>query len=79
MEGAVRASDPDIWDIFLLRRRQEEASQEVSEKPADPDVEGAHADDASLFGGWEHRDLDEVVEPILSPAPSGGSGAVQPT
>ena len=78
MEGAVRASDPDRWDIFLLRWRQEVASQEEPEKPADPDVEGAHADDASLFGGWEHRDLDEVVMPPSGPAPSGGLEAVQP-
>lgn len=75
--GGSAASDLDRWERFLLRRRQEEASHAETEKPADPKVEGAHEDDSSLFGGWEHRDLDEVAEPSSSPAPSGGLGAVQ--
>ena len=74
----MRESDPDRWDIFLLRRRQEEASQERTERPADPEVEDADEDDGSLFGCWEHRDLDEVADPHPSPAPSGGLGAVAP-
>ena len=42
------------------------------------EVEGADEDDGSLFGGWGHRDLDEVADPHPIPAPSGGLGKVQP-
>ena len=52
MEGAVRTSDPDRWERFLLRRRQEEAAQEEAEAPATPIVEDVPAEDADLFGGW---------------------------
>ena len=78
MEGAVRTSDPDRWERFLLRRRQEEAAQEESEAPVVPGVEDAPAEDASLFGGWEHREQDEAAETSSIPTPSGGLDAAQP-
>ena len=78
MEGAVRAKYPNRWEKFLLRRRQEEAAQEESEVPVNPGAEGAQAEDASLFGDWERRDLGEVAESSSIPTPSGGVGAVAP-
>ena len=74
----MRAREPDRWERFLLRRRQEEAAQEESEAPVVPDAEDAPAEDASLFGGWEHREQDEVAEPSSIPTPSGGLDAAQP-
>lgn len=62
-EGAVRELDPDIWARFLLRRRQGEVSQYKEEIPADPEVRDDDDEQGSLYGGLEHRDLDEVASP----------------
>lgn len=58
IEEAVWERDPFRWDRFLLSRRQEEVSQERDERPADPEVWDDADDQGSLYGGWDHRDLD---------------------
>ena len=38
MEEAVKIEDPDRWERFLLRRRQEEDAREKEEHPAEPEA-----------------------------------------
>ena len=57
MEAAVRATDPDRWERYLLRRRQEEAAAERESRPGPPSGSGsapaAEGDDSPVYSDGE--------------------------
>lgn len=78
MEEAVKERDPGRWERLLLRRRQRVVAREKEERPADPDVRDDEDEQGSLYGGWEHRDPEEVASLQASSASSGDLGAATP-